>query len=611
MPSSLEGKGSPEKRYVALKRALESVYSQLKYYPEGHPSRRASLEHAVQQMAGILGEEGELTFSVSGGHFLINAEEVQDPHRMGPAHFEEALSRVRAGDITVAKDIDTAELETFFGMIQRALEGETTVEDQIRQGLLPHMRVEVVRWERVREGDVVVSEDEAAAGVEGMDAIVDLEEPGGSPGPSKADRAIAEIVVKEYASGELDPPGLARLALRLFADHAALKATLSHLRRELAAAGMKTLAYVEFVREINREVKGEDLVRHLEKAATASGATVEELMAELRSDPEHTGKLMILAAELEQRGEKALLVKTLAETVDHLAARLLDDVSDAKSARESARVLRSVEKAVSAELRARDADATEVADFQRAAKAAAERLPIRGMVGEVVGKVRKGARDRADVAQGVFRTFGTADRFRAARATLMRRLQDEGLRSADIRWIAEEVSERFAEKTLKADRRKLEKALLDGEIKTLSRPAVEWLVEREIPVCRQNERRLAAFLFELVLAHERGTEVCRDAMLLEWAAGLISTQAGPEAVVGRFDETRLAMILPGAGESVARDLCSALAAELRGYRIEYEGVETGVDCNLLARVWKPIELAGRDAKILFRELRDQPMETSS
>ncbi len=593
-----------------LKRALEAVYSRLRYYPEGHPSRAESLEQALEQMDPFFKRDPELTLSVAGGHFLINGEEVEDPHRGVSTHFEKAMTRARTSDITVRRGVTASELEAFFGILQQAMDGSTSVEEELEKGKTPHFRVEMVRWERVREGDVVISEDEKDLAESTGEARLNVAETVDQP--TKADRAIIDILVSEYDSGGVEPVALARLAMRLLPDAAALKRCLPLLKERLTAAGMRRLAYLEFVRELNREFKHEELLKDLEKAADASGATVDELMDELRSSPEHVGKLMLLAADLEARGETETLVKTLADTVDRLASRLMQEGSDAKVARRSARMLRSVEKAVADELKSSDVAPEKIAEFQEATRKIVDQLPLRAMVGEVVQAVHDGERDPGKVAQRIVKSFGSRDRVEAVRDTLMRRLEAEGLSAADVESVAAEVERRFDEKAFQADRRRLEKAVRDGESDVLlNRAAAEWLAERVIAICRRGGIGLAAGVGELLLETTEGSRFCREDPLLDWVADLLRAAAGPEALLARFDRCRLIILLPGATGAEFEGIWKEICRELGGYQIELEDEVARVRCRVRTRCWEPKELAGRTARILFRELLERPVESPS
>ena len=84
--------------------------------------------------------------------------------------------------------------------------------------------------------------------------------------------------------------------------------------------------YIEFVNQLTAELQSDELVQVLEQGADSIGFSVDELLREIRREPEEAARLIVLAAELRQAGKSDddLLSNALSEYIGRVSCELAD-----------------------------------------------------------------------------------------------------------------------------------------------------------------------------------------------------------------------------------------------------------------------------------------------
>ena len=109
---------------------------------------------------------------------------------------------------------------------------------------------------------------------------------------------IVKLVREEYGSGEVPIRRLAEIIRRMLPDTNELKRLLPRLKPSLLDAGMSLSDYLQLIRTLNIEFESETLAGSLQEAATGIGATVEELVNAIQTQPDDAARLLVMASEI-------------------------------------------------------------------------------------------------------------------------------------------------------------------------------------------------------------------------------------------------------------------------------------------------------------------------
>lgn len=109
---------------------------------------------------------------------------------------------------------------------------------------------------------------------------------------------ILKLVREEYGTGEVPLRRLAQIIRRMLPDMNELKRLLPRLKPALLDAGMSLSDYLELIRILNIEFESETLAGSLKEAASGIGASVDELVTAIKSQPDDAARLLVMASEI-------------------------------------------------------------------------------------------------------------------------------------------------------------------------------------------------------------------------------------------------------------------------------------------------------------------------
>ncbi|MBN1307318.1 MAG: hypothetical protein JXA18_05340 [Chitinispirillaceae bacterium] len=135
---------------------------------------------------------------------------------------------------------------------------------------------------------------------------------------------ILKLVREEYGSGGIALRRLAEIIRRMLPDHNELKRLLPRLKPALLEAGMSLSDYLQLIRTLNIEFDSESLAGTLQEAASGIGASVEELVGAIRSQPDDAARLLVMASEIRKgtKGDEAQLSSMLTEYIEKVSTSL-------------------------------------------------------------------------------------------------------------------------------------------------------------------------------------------------------------------------------------------------------------------------------------------------
>ena len=146
------------------------------------------------------------------------------------------------------------------------------------------------------------------------------------------DRVLIRLVKQEYAGGQTSVPRLAQIIRRLVPDPQEIKRLLPKIKTALLAEGMPLEDYLQLIRELGKELKGEELAKVLEESSEEIGIDPEQLLEEVRNNPARAAELIYLAVEIRKgSGDDKVLSDILIEYIERLGTRLSEDFEDQES----------------------------------------------------------------------------------------------------------------------------------------------------------------------------------------------------------------------------------------------------------------------------------------
>jgi hypothetical protein len=139
------------------------------------------------------------------------------------------------------------------------------------------------------------------------------------------DQVMIQLVKEEYQEGQISVKRLAQILRRMIPDVRDLRRLLPKLKEALLSEGMPLADYLQLIKELERELRSDELAIALEEGAEEVGLSVEELIREVRQDPGSAANLIVLAAEIRCLGEEEdqdLLTQILIDYVEKVGRGL-------------------------------------------------------------------------------------------------------------------------------------------------------------------------------------------------------------------------------------------------------------------------------------------------
>ncbi len=295
---------------------------------------------------------------------------------------------------------------------------------------------------------------------------------------------VALILRDEYRGGNNSVKRLAQILRRILPETRDIKRSLPSLKKVLIAEGMALSDWIAFVHELSAELKSDDLARLLEQGSEDVGVTVEELLRDIRQDPEEAARLLVLAAELRRTGSAGdrRLSKVLVEHIQSLGSETGEEGAVGEGLRQALRQAGEKLKASRIDRGQQPAqaapggDSSPPEDVDDEVDAPVDDWFDRIRIGTLVEKMRKsGSLDEQSLSASLSDMFESDSDLERLGSTLVTRLKEFGFTRESLDRVFEQTQQR-----LKC-RSRLE-LLPDG---MLEPNVINYLIEREVAACRR------------------------------------------------------------------------------------------------------------------------------
>ena len=201
------------KTYYDLIKSLNVAIAQLVIYPDRHPRVRQLLEETLALLTGFLAHADQLTFGLTEGKLFI-AGELMEEHEPGVLRFIDFFKKLEVDDLTFLPDLTLPELVALvkvMGLKSERIEALGGLRTLLSGDALPHVRLEKVRYERILDGQTIVSAsqaEQAAAAVDGAaqpstEHVKQLQQEVARQRAAQAAKSPFQVLT-EYLEGKID-----------------------------------------------------------------------------------------------------------------------------------------------------------------------------------------------------------------------------------------------------------------------------------------------------------------------------------------------------------------------------------------------------------------------
>jgi GGDEF domain-containing protein len=422
------------------------------------------------------------------------------------------------------------------------------------------------------------------------------------------DDVLVALIREEYRTGSFTAARLALLIRRLIPAAADLRRLLPQIKEALLAEGMPLSGYMQLIRELQNELRGEELVRVLDESAEAVGLDSRSVIDEIKRNPAQAAELIYLAAELrKKKGDENALTDILVEYVEQLAkgsppgsgtADFSPDDSHLKN------VMGEVESTILKQLRHMNIQDDVLVRVEQRLNDRMESIMDKMRIEWL--NTQAGLRTQANIRPlsllQMMEQSAAADEELSAILSAVRRKVDAGkIGDGDFSQIQNEI-ERQKRKSRESGRNTLPADVLTSE-------ELIFILEKEIARCKRHGVPFAALAFSFVTAHSK----------IKALQGLVNAEAvvgaALEALTGIFREmdyigqigrNKMLVLLPMAGPEQAKKALNRVMHALHAKPLEVNEVPVNLRVAGVAAAYDAE--SGMDAQAFSRNLSSQLMD---
>ena len=158
-----------------------------------------------------------------------------------------------------------------------------------------------------------------------------------------SDRVIIQIIKDEYQKGEISIQRLGQILRRLIPNPKELKRLFPKLKSALTSEGMPAYDFIELIKAVAKELQSDEISNVLKKSAEKIGVDGDELIKELKFDPDSAAELIYLASEIRNgTGDEKILTELLVDYIERVGSKYSIELSQANAKENDSSVLHEV-----------------------------------------------------------------------------------------------------------------------------------------------------------------------------------------------------------------------------------------------------------------------------
>lgn len=311
-------------------------------------------------------------------------------------------------------------------------------------------------------------------------------------------QTVVSIVRDEYRTGEVSAQRLAQIIRRVLPESRDLKRLLPMLKQALLEDGMQLGDYIEFVNQLTAELQSDDLVQMLEQGADSIGFSVDELLREIRREPEEAARLIVLASELRQGGrqDENVLSNALSEYIDRVSGELAgaSEAADQGRLREE---IKNTQKALIQKIGEHGVSRTVTERIESDLDAHVDRSTNTFRTSRIMDLLNKSeTADDSELTDRLVQIVERQPNLSTLGDTLQRELKSHG-------FSADRIDSIYTE-TLARLKRKSRVEFIPGAV--MNPVATTYFLKREISTCVRYETIFSCIMLMIAQVHENETD---------------------------------------------------------------------------------------------------------
>jgi hypothetical protein len=389
-----------------------------------------------------------------------------------------------------------------------------------------------------------------------------------------SDDVILRIISKEYGSGEISTARLAQIVRRLIPEQDELKRLLPQIKAALIKDGMPVEVYLDFARELGKDLQSEDLVGVLRECSEELGIDGEALVEEIMRNPQNAAELVYMASEIRKgSGDEQALSDLLMNYVERLGCKLVTKESEGSEI-EGEGHLRKVIKSIESNLIGRLKNMEIQNDLVHRLE---ERFNER--MDEILEKVKldwlhsqsrlpeKDSSKELSVLELLEQSVGEGDDLGEILGVVRAKVEANEMDRNDFSRIYAEIVEQ--QKRRDAE---LERKMPSGVFRA---PILRAIIEREIARAERYRLPFSALSFSLVRVVPKSVGSAVKISYRELMATLLQKVSGVARnsdIIGEFGKNRIVVLLPMTPENEARLALRRYMKQLHGSSFEIRDI---------------------------------------
>ncbi|AKS41794.1 hypothetical protein [Wenzhouxiangella marina] len=149
---------------------------------------------------------------------------------------------------------------------------------------------------------------------------------------------LVRLMREEYRGDHFSPRRMAQIISRMIPDARELKRLMPQLKLGLMAEGMSLKEYGRLIHELSGEFRADHLLRAMEHGADQLGMDLDEIVGQIREDPEEAARLIVIASELRRAGvdDQSQLSQAFTDYIERVSEQLSLSPSSAATGSDNA-----------------------------------------------------------------------------------------------------------------------------------------------------------------------------------------------------------------------------------------------------------------------------------
>jgi GGDEF domain-containing protein len=391
------------------------------------------------------------------------------------------------------------------------------------------------------------------------------------------DRVLLQLIKDEYQQGKITPARMAQIIRRLIPEAAELKRLLPKIKTALIEEGMPHTQYLELVQELGKELQSENLATILQESGEEIGVDGNQLIAEIKQNPEQAAQLIYLASEIRKgTGDNDTLAEILAGYVEQVGSHMaMDEAQERDDPEHLKQVVSSIESKIVSQLGKMDVESDVIAKLEDRLNSRMEAildqmrgewLKAHGQPGEGGGPAKP--HKTLSVLQTLEQSVSEHDELGQILRVVREKVEAGEIDENDFKRIQDEISN---QKQLIKER-ETNRVMPTGVIKA---SAMAFILEKEIARANRYDYSFSTLAFSMVRIKPRvkvKAGLLNSELLMESVLALLAETFREVDILGQLGKNTIVAVLPLISREDSKKALNRVMKILQDEPIKVKGI---------------------------------------